>query len=151
MIWFLKEKMWKVVPQKTVPANVLKMAHGPTPYPVDRLVGLTTGRLTHSSWEVASECGVLTSSQRCLRTLRETFSNSPAVWGCSPWETRLVQGRGARTYLGSSVFGTNRISYDHLPVNSLGLCLHSEKKIVSVANFLLQGSFYSGHKPWWTI
>lgn len=34
------------------------------------------------------------------------------------------------------------------PMNSFGLCLHSERKIVSVANFLLQGSFYSGHKSW---
>lgn len=34
------------------------------------------------------------------------------------------------------------------PTNSFRLCLHSERKIVSVANFLLQGSFYSGHKSW---
>lgn len=46
--------------------------------------------------------------------------------------------------LASDVSGITRISYDY-PWRA-GLCLDAEKKIISVANFLLQGSFYSSHK-----
>lgn len=139
--------MWRVVPQETASE---RLETGTWPH---LLLRWESG-WSHHRWINTQQ--LRSSSGMWAPYLQpgegsDTGSNSPEVGGCSPWETGLVQGSKAGQLLSPEfhcVWHQQNLLRSS-SVKSLRLCLQGEGKIVSVANFLFQGSFYWGHKSWW--